>query len=141
MSTFIKQYGIVVVYAIAGILIIAVLYGVFRTKWENTGIVEDGIKADYSEESMTFEKPLLFVDNQKVKVGESVRDVRNLAKANDTDHKEMESSEIIVKEIEGAILKDDFSLLTNEPAKSVLEYKVTGKNGNSVSRRVIILVD
>ncbi len=141
MSMFMKQYGMIVIYAMIGILIIAVLYGVFQTKWKSTGIVEDGIKADYSEESMTFKKPLILAENQKVKVGESINDVRQMAKASDIDETEIESSKITVNEIEGEILKEDFSLSTNKPAKSVLEYKVTGKNGNSVSRRITVLVD
>ncbi|MDR1700847.1 MAG: hypothetical protein LBR68_06610 [Lachnoclostridium sp.] len=141
MSSFIRQYGMLVMYAIIGLLITGILFGVFQDKWKSAGVVEDGIKADYSEDSMTYEKPVLLADNQKVNLGETVRDARIFAGAKDIDEQEIELSKISIREVEGTILQEDYSLKTDTPTKSVLEFKVTGKNGNTASRRIVVLVD
>lgn len=139
MEMFVKQYGLVVIYAITGILIIGILYGAFRENWKEVGSVEDGVKTEFNNNKKL--KPILIVENQKVKLGEIVKDVRTFARALDIDKKEIETEKIKVTEMEGQILNDNLSLKTSKPAKAVLAYRVTGGNNETAVEYITILVD
>lgn len=140
MSEFIKQYGSILVYSLSGILLIGILYGVFRTNWSMHGMVEDSGKTNFTL-TMNKGKPYLQVQDMKIKCGEKVDDVRKFVSAKEYDGTNISRSKICVKELEGGKLKGKFGLNTNVPALIRLEYSVTGKNGESVEKKQIILID
>lgn len=139
MNLFIKQYGLLIVYIIVGLLLITVMYVRIREGWRSIDI-SDSPKTAFSSE-VDVGIPMISGKDRKFRTGTVISDVRDLIRAEDGAGNDIAKENFAVKEIEGKFLRKNWVLDGSDSGISRLCFTIKGANGKTAQKELIVLFD